>query len=193
MVHFALWMLGLAEAETQTTVAERECLTRHAAGKRRLVEIGCWHGFTTRRLRAAMAADGVLLAVDPYPAGRLGFSAPRIIARSGVARVSNGRVDWVRCTGAEAARAYATGGGEPVDFVFIDADHSYEGLRGDWDGWSTLVSRGGVVALHDSRPRVHPPLDDSGSVAFTRNVVLRDQRYRVVETVDTLTVLRRIG
>jgi hypothetical protein len=30
-----------------------------------------------------------------------------------------------------------------VDFVFIDGDHSYDGLRADWLGWSMLVMPGG--------------------------------------------------
>ena len=63
--HFARWFVGLAGPETQTTVAERDCLCRHAAGCRRVVEIGVWHGVTTCRLRGQMAADGILYAVDP--------------------------------------------------------------------------------------------------------------------------------
>ena len=57
LTHFLVWRLGLAAAQTQTTPAERDCLALHAAGKRRCVEIGVWHGVTTCRLRAAMAVD----------------------------------------------------------------------------------------------------------------------------------------
>ena len=77
-----------------------------------------------------MASDGVLFAVDPYPRGRLGFSAPLKIARSKVSKVSNGSVQWIRKTGVEAARSYAASCAKPVDFVFIDAEHSHERLRG---------------------------------------------------------------
>ena len=151
LTHLLLWRGGLADAETQTTEAERVCLERHARGQRRLVEIGVWHGVTTCRLRRVMAPDGVLFAVDPYPAGRLGFSAQRHIAVREVARVQNGTVHWLRTTGADAGCAFATAGEEPVDFVFIDGDHSYEGLNGDWLAWAPLVARGALVALHDSR------------------------------------------
>ena len=51
-------MTHLAEAETQTTSAERECLARHAAGEKRLVEIGVWRGVMNCLLRRVMAADG---------------------------------------------------------------------------------------------------------------------------------------
>jgi predicted O-methyltransferase YrrM len=182
--------VGLAAAETQTNEAERDCLARHARGKRRLAEVGVWHGVTTRRLLAAMAADGVLFAVDPYPPGRLGVSLPRIIARREVGRLRRGRVEWIRRTGVEAARdpnVLAAG----LDFVFLDGVHTYEGLRGDWEAWSPLVVPGGVVALHDSRSSADRQIDDAGSVVYTREVIRADPRFELCEVVDTLTVVRR--
>ncbi|MCI0400646.1 MAG: class I SAM-dependent methyltransferase [Gammaproteobacteria bacterium] len=191
--HFLLWSFGLAEAETHTTTPERDCLARHAFRKKRLVEIGVWHGITTCCLRKAMAADGVLFAVDPYPVGRLGFSAQRVISYSQVHKIRNGYVRWLRKTGVEAARDHLASSEEPVDFVFIDGDHSYEGLRGDWQGWSPLVGLGGIVALHDSCSSATRQIDNAGSVIFTREVVLHDQCFEPIETTDTLTVLRRRG
>lgn len=38
-----------------------------------------------------------------------------------------------------------------LDFVFIDADHSYEGVRRDVDAWLPKVKVGGVIAGHDFR------------------------------------------
>lgn len=192
LTHFVLWSLGLARAETQTTDAERDCLARHAAGRKRLVEVGVWHGVTTRRLRGVMASDGVLFAVDPYPVGRLGFSAQRLIAGREVAGAHNGSVRWVRATGVQAARDLAGAGG-PVDFVFVDGDHSYEGLRGDWEAWAPLVAPGGVVALHDSCSCATRQIDDAGSAVCTREVIRQDPHFELLEVVDTLTVLRRRG
>src|SRR5579863_7202118 len=113
---------GLAKEETQTTEAERDCLSRYADGKRRLAEIGVWHGVTTCRLRKAMARDAVILAIDPYPRGRLGISMHRIIAHREVAKVPNGSVHWIRKTGAEAAATLRNS--EPFDLVFIDGDQA---------------------------------------------------------------------
>ena len=186
LTHYIAWTLGLAGAETQTTSAERHCLARHACGRRRIVEIGVWHGVTTKRLRSVMDPDGVLTAVDPFPSGRLGISLQERIAHSEVGTVSNGTVEWFRTTGAEAARGH-----EPVDFVFIDGDHSEEGLLADWEAWSPLVEPGGIVALHDSRSSQRRHIDDAGSVRVTNEVILPDKRFELVETVDTLTVLER--
>jgi predicted O-methyltransferase YrrM len=178
--------MGCADAETQTTQAERDCLVRHARGRRRLVEIGVWHGVTTRRLRTAMDPDGLLTAVDPFPAGRLGFSLQRRIAHREVDGIGNGRVAWVRTTGADAARGHS-----PVDFVFIDGDHSEQGLLADWNAWSPLVEPGGIVALHDSRSSNERLIDDAGSVKVTNEVILPDRHFELIDAVDTLTVLRK--
>lgn len=188
LAHYVAWTMGLASAGTQTTAAERDRLACHAQGRRRLVEIGVWHGVTTKRLRAVMDPEGVLTAVDPYPVGRLGFSAQERIAHREVEGVGNGRVEWVRASGTEAARDHG-----PVDFVFIDGDHSERGLLGDWRAWSPLVEPGGIVALHDSRSTPERPIDGAGSVTVTNEVVLRDERFTVVETVDSVTILRRLG
>jgi predicted O-methyltransferase YrrM len=184
--HYIAWTIGLAPATTQTTTAERDCLARHAAGRRRLVEIGVWHGVTTRRLRGAMHPQGVLSAVDPFPVGRLGFSVQQHIAHREVSEVTNGHVTWLRTTGAAAACDHPH-----VDFVFIDGDHSEDGLLADWRAWSPLVEPGGIVALHDSRSTPERRIDAAGSVKVTNEVILRDQRFAVVDAVDSLTVVRK--
>jgi|RhiMethySRZTD1v2_1073278.scaffolds.fasta_scaffold00202_42 predicted O-methyltransferase YrrM len=186
LTHYVAWRLGLAPASTQTTEAERDCLARHATGRTRVVEVGVWHGVTTKRLRAAMHPDGILTAVDPFPVGRLGFSAQQRIAEREVGSVSNGQVRWLRATGADAAVGHAL-----IDFIFIDGDHSERGLLADWRAWSPLVQPDGIVALHDSRSTPERPIDDAGSVKVTKEVILPDDRFRVVDAVDSLTVLRR--
>ena len=55
--HFLRYLLGLESAHTQTTEAERTALVRHATGRKRLVEIGVYEGFTTAILARAMAPD----------------------------------------------------------------------------------------------------------------------------------------
>jgi hypothetical protein len=123
--------------------------------------------------------------------GRLGFNAQRLIALKEVSKVSNGRVRWLRMTGAAAGHQFAVNGEPAIDFIFIDGDHSYDGLRQDWEAWSGLVGAGGFIALHDSCSSASRRIDDAGSVIFTRDVILRDPRFRLVERVDTLSVLER--
>jgi hypothetical protein len=191
MSHFALWAIGLAKAETQTSAGERACLNRYAAGKRRLAEIGVWHGVTTCCLRRAMAPDGVLFCIDPFPVGRLGFSAQRIIARRELAKIRNGQLRWICATGYQAGLSYKLEEKQPLEFSFIDGDHNFDGLREDWAAWSPWIGSGGIVALHDSCSSATRQLDDAGSAIFTREVIQRDPLFHVVDIVDTLTIVRK--
>lgn len=41
----------------------------------------------------------------------------------------------------------------PYNFLFIDGDHTYDSVRKDWDNYSPMVRKGGIIALHDILPR----------------------------------------
>jgi predicted O-methyltransferase YrrM len=179
------YRLGLAEADTQTTAAEQACLARHAAGRRSLVELGVMHGATTALLRRVMAPAGIVTGIDRHPPGRLFVSFERLTAKRELARHPRGRAVLLRQWSYEAARDWAT----PIDFLFIDGDHSWSGLERDWRDWTAHLVAGGVVALHDSRSM--PDREDLDSVRFTDEIVLNDPRFAVVDAVDSLTVLER--
>lgn len=51
-----------------------------------------------------------------------------------------------------------------IDFLFIDGDHSYKGVKEDFVTYSSLVSSGGIVAIHDIN---HP---HTGVEAFWREI-----------------------
>lgn len=52
----------------------------------------------------------------------------------------------IRKTSVEAAATFKTGF---FDFVFIDADHSYEGCKADIEAWKDKVKVGGWLCGHD--------------------------------------------
>lgn len=54
----------------------------------------------------------------------------------------------------EAVRA-TLGGGE-IDLLFIDGDHTYDGVRQDFEMYGPLVREGGVIAFHDIVPNPAP-------------------------------------
>ena len=188
-LHALLHAVGLMPAVTNTTAAERACLARHAAGRRRLAEVGVFQGVTTRVLRSAMDPAGTLFAVDPFFRNRLGFCPYELIARQEVGRAKEprGNVRWLAQTGADAARHPDLGADGGLDFAFLDGDHSWEGIRGDWEGFRPLLAPGGILALHDS----DGASAGSGAARFTAEVIRRDAGFRVLEVVDTLTVLER--
>lgn len=61
-------------------------------------------------------------------------------------RFANGRHEIVRKRSTDALGDVAD---TSLDFVFIDADHSYEGCRADIEGWRHKVKPGGWLGGHD--------------------------------------------
>jgi predicted O-methyltransferase YrrM len=53
--------------------------------------------------------------------------------------------------------------GQKLDFLFIDGDHSYDGVKKDFEMYSALVGKGGVICFHDiaeNRRNTHNPVRD---------------------------------
>jgi predicted O-methyltransferase YrrM len=48
-------------------------------------------------------------------------------------------------------------GGQPIDFLFIDGDHRYAGVKKDYALYAELVRPGGLIAFHDIRPNTFDP------------------------------------
>lgn len=191
--HYVKYRLGIHTAFTQTSPAEREVLRKHAIGKGTIAEIGVYEGVNTLMFRQAMADDGTVVAIDPYVRsffGLLGFGWHRRIAHREVARTQRGSVIWVERLGHEAPTDPRVADILPIDMLFIDGDHSWEGVERDWLAWRTNVEVGGIVALHDS---INCPRPNVGSEAFTQQVVKSDPAYEFVEEIDTLTIMRRIA
>jgi predicted O-methyltransferase YrrM len=70
-------------------------------------------------------------------------------------------------------------GGERVDFLFIDGDHTYEGVKRDFEMYSPLVREGGIIAFHDICP--HPPETKCEVNRFWNEI---KQRYKFAEIVE---------
>jgi predicted O-methyltransferase YrrM len=69
--------------------------------------------------------------------------------------------------------------GKHLDFLFIDADHTYEGVKMDFLMYWPLVREEGLVALHDIVPHLSHP--DFGVGAFWKE--LRQLSWTIREIV----------
>ena len=83
----------------------------------------------------------------------------------------------------------------PVDFLFLDGDHSEEGVRKDWDGWHRFVIPGGVVAFHNAAIFEGGwPRQDWGPVKLVDRL-FREQAlpgWKIVQQADSLVVVERL-
>lgn len=185
LIRWLQYRLGLCPARTQTSQVEQDHLKRYASGKRCIVEIGVCNGVNTARMRQVMDSRGIITGIDPFRPGRLGINFDMWIALREVAKHPNGQVVLVRKFSHKAVNNWTL----PIDFLFIDGDHSWAGIDRDWRDWSSHVAVGGHVALHDSRSV--PNRADLDSVRYTQEVILRDPRFRQIDAVDSLTILER--
>lgn len=42
-----------------------------------------------------------------------------------------------------------------IDFLHIDADHSYEGVKQDFELYSKILNKGGIISIHDTDINYH--------------------------------------
>lgn len=76
---------------------------------------------------------------------------------------------------------------EPVGLLFIDGDHSYEGVRADFDGWVPRLTMGGVVAFHDTNIAVYP-----GIKRVVSEQVYGSLEFAKLGYIDSLTYATRV-
>jgi predicted O-methyltransferase YrrM len=85
-------------------------------------------------------------------------------------------VQIVKSTTVEAAKKFSD---LRCDFLFIDADHGYCGVRADFDAWSCKLNQDAILSFHDSNlPGVSRLLSE-----------ITD--WEEFDRVDTLSVWRR--
>lgn len=110
-----------------------------------LVEVGAYAGQSAAFLAVELVNRGDFVGrldlVDRFEGGdplQNGVFPPEVAGVIGACHHEN---SW------DAARRYRDGS---VDFVFIDADHSYESVRRDIDAWLPKIRKNeGIIAGHD--------------------------------------------
>jgi predicted O-methyltransferase YrrM len=124
---------------------------------RRILEIGTANGGSLFTFARVSAPDAHVISVD-LPHGEFGGGYPawKIPLYRAFARRSQ-RLDLVRGDShaeTTVARVRALLAGEQLDFLFIDGDHTYDGVRADFESYSPLVRPGGLIGFHDiAEPR----------------------------------------
>lgn len=146
------WLIAPWQSR-QDLIGTLDAITLEAP--RAILEIGTCRGGALMAYSHFAADDATIVSVD-LPHGRFGGGYPawraplyRSFRRPGQ------RLQLVRgdshdaATRSEVERALA---GRTVDFLFIDGDHTYEGVRSDFELYSPLLSARALVGFHDIVP-----------------------------------------
>jgi predicted O-methyltransferase YrrM len=150
-----------------------------------VLEIGTALGGTLFGFSQVAAPDARLITVD-LPGG--GFGGGYYPARDYLYRKFARRSQTIYPILGDShspetvARVRQLLGGRPVDFLFVDGDHDYEGVRRDYDLYAPLVRRGGLLAFHDIVPG-----DDElvgGVPRFWEEIKRSHQATELVESWD---------
>jgi predicted O-methyltransferase YrrM len=137
--------LAIRPTQVRGEIAELVGLVEAAAPKR-VLEIGTDNGGTLFLLAWASARDARLLSVDVRQYGRLrralfesfGRGRQRVSLYTGDSHSEETRI--------AVQRYFRT---QPLDMLFIDGDHAYDGVRRDYELYAPLVRPGGLIAFHD--------------------------------------------
>jgi predicted O-methyltransferase YrrM len=69
-----------------------------------------------------------------------------------------------------------------IDFLFIDGDHTYEGVKQDFEMYSDLVRDGGVIAFHDICD--HPNNPDCNVDRFWKEISQKYESRELIKDSD---------
>ncbi|MBS1112493.1 MAG: cephalosporin hydroxylase related enzyme [Nitrospirae bacterium] len=126
----------------------------------RVLEIGTAKGGTLYLWTQAAAEDAIIISVDlpggefggAYPACRVPFYKAFARDQQNLHLLRSDSHDRTTLTQVRELLANA-----PLDFAFIDGDHTYEGVKKDFELYGPLVRPGGLIAFHDILPRPDMP------------------------------------
>jgi predicted O-methyltransferase YrrM len=113
-----------------------------------IVEIGRFKGGSTFLIASAMGAQAELWSYDVHVSHDAAFTGADLDGelRDALARYGlDGRVHLVV---ADSRSAEPPPG--PVRLLFVDGDHTYEGVSADWAHWRKVLEPGGHVLFHDA-------------------------------------------
>ncbi len=111
------------------------------------VEIGSYTGASSVMIGKGMRGGGRLYCVDTWENDGM-TEGKRDTFETFKENIKGleGIVTPLRGRSVDVAASFET----PLDFLFIDGDHSYEGVKADVDAWFGKLKSGGIIVMHDT-------------------------------------------
>ena len=108
------------------------------------IEVGVFRGATTVAITAALCANeyGTHYGVD--------YDADLLAETTGHVKDAGYADRFVPVQGMSTAPEVAQALPEQAGLIFIDACHTYEAVRDDFDAFSPRLAPGGIMAFHDT-------------------------------------------
>ncbi len=119
----------------------------------RVLEIGTATGGSLFALTRVASPAAHLISIDlPGGPGGGGYHESRVPLYKRFA-LPGQRLDLIRDDSHSAAvfdKVTSLLNGQSLDFLFLDGDHSYEGVKADFTMYGPFVRPGGLIAFHDT-------------------------------------------
>lgn len=154
---------GMPAIEVAPLAGKLLMLLAQLSGARRVLEIGTLGGYSTIWLARGIPSDGRVVTLEAEP-------AHAAVARASIDRAGVGEKVEIKL-GIAADTLPTLEGGEPFDFVFIDADKESNTIYLDW---AARLGRPGTVIVLDNIGRngdVAEPNSTDPMVVGTRNAL----------------------
>ena len=148
---------------------------------RRVIEIGTASGGSLFLIARAVAPDAKIVSVD-MPGGQFGVGYRRsatLMIRAARLRGQEIRLVKGDSHDPRTIDQVTTLIGEQVDLLFVDGDHTSDGVAADFEAYSRLVRPGGLVAFHDIVPG--PPSDVGGVPRYWSEIKKQHRHDEFVE------------
>jgi predicted O-methyltransferase YrrM len=151
---FHVWGITIRPMQVRSEL--RSLVTMVADRPPRVVlEIGTANGGTLFVLARAASPDATLISVD-LPGGEFGGGYPPWKRGLYHTFVTEGQqlalIQGDSHQEQTIAQVRDLLDGRSVDLLFIDGDHTYEGVRRDFEAYGPFVAEGGILAFHDIVP-----------------------------------------
>lgn len=156
-------------------------LAKNCTGKGVIVEVGSWMGKSTIWLaNGSKAGNNVkIYAIDPHSNATLAQF---------MSNIKGAKVDDIITPIVKKSEDAAQVFDLPVELVFIDGDHEYEGVKKDFEAWYPKLIDNGTIAFHDAGRTGWP-----GPTKLVDACLYKSNNFKKVRFVSSISLGEKIN